>query len=62
MKKAIIPSLKINAVGLPFFEREGGKQIRKLVEKGAIRSLAVWAIDRLGRDLLDILNTIHYFN
>jgi DNA invertase Pin-like site-specific DNA recombinase len=46
---------------IPFFEREGGKDIKKLVEKKALASLSVWTIDRLGRDLRDILNTIHYF-
>jgi DNA invertase Pin-like site-specific DNA recombinase len=47
---------------VPFFEREGGKEIKRLVEKGALKTLSVWTIDRLGRDLRDILNTIHYFN
>jgi DNA invertase Pin-like site-specific DNA recombinase len=47
---------------IPFFERQGGKETQKLVEKGVITTLAVWTIDRLGRDLRDILNTIHYFN
>ena len=27
-----------------------------------LQSLSVWQIDRLGRDLRDIMNTIHYFN
>src|SRR5688500_5223941 len=47
---------------IPFFEREGGKQIKKLIEKGALTSLSVLTIDRMGRDLRDIINTIHYFN
>jgi DNA invertase Pin-like site-specific DNA recombinase len=47
---------------VPFFERPGGKQIQKLISKNAITSLSVWTIDRLGRDLRDILNTIYYFN
>lgn len=47
---------------IPFFERPGGMEIRGLVEKGAITSLATLSIDRLGRDLRDIINTIHYFN
>jgi DNA invertase Pin-like site-specific DNA recombinase len=46
---------------VPFFEREGGKEIQKLINKEAITSLSVWTIDRLGRDLRDIINTIHYF-
>src|SRR3954454_21570944 len=46
---------------VPFFEREGGKEIKKLVDNKVILSLHVWTIDRLGRNLRDILNTIHYF-
>ena len=46
---------------VPFFEREGGKEIKKLVDHEIISSLHVWTIDRLGRNLRDILNTIHYF-
>lgn len=46
----------------PFFEREGGKRIEKMVSKGQVTSLFVHQIDRLGRNLLDILNTISYFN
>ncbi|RZK25335.1 MAG: recombinase family protein [Flavobacterium sp.] len=45
----------------PFFERDGGKQILKLIEKDALGALEVWQIDRLGRNLRDIINTIHYF-
>lgn len=47
---------------IPFFERPGGIEIRSLVEKRAIQSLSALSIDRLGRDLRDIINTIHYFN
>ena len=47
---------------VPFFDREGGKKVKKLIEKKAISSLSAWSIDRLGRDLRDIINTLHYFN
>ena len=47
---------------VPFFEREGGKEIKKLTEAGVIKSLAIYSIDRAGRDLRDIINTIHYFS
>ena len=40
---------------IPFFERAGGKEIMKLVEKGILKSLSVLSIDRLGRDLRDII-------
>ena len=46
---------------IPFFERPGGSEIKKLVDEGILTSLSVWQIDRLGRDLRDIINTIHYF-
>ena len=32
---------------IPFFEREGGKEIKKLIDKGSKISLAVLSIDRL---------------
>ena len=47
---------------IPFFEREGGKQILMYIDKGLVNSLSVLQIDRLGRDLRDIINTIHFFN
>lgn len=46
----------------PFFDREGGKQIEKMVYKNQVSQITVHAIDRLGRNLLDILNTIAFFN
>jgi DNA invertase Pin-like site-specific DNA recombinase len=46
---------------IPFFERSGGADILRLVEKGVLSNLYVWQIDRLGRDVRDILNTIYYF-
>jgi DNA invertase Pin-like site-specific DNA recombinase len=47
---------------IPFFDRNGGQEILNLIEKGVLNDLYVWQIDRLGRDLRDILNTIHFFN
>jgi DNA invertase Pin-like site-specific DNA recombinase len=46
---------------VPFFERQGGKMVLDLVEKGEIEELSVFQIDRLGRDVRDIVNTIHFF-
>ena len=46
----------------PFFDRVGGKQIEKLVSKNKVTKISVHQIDRLGRNLLDILNTIAFFN
>jgi DNA invertase Pin-like site-specific DNA recombinase len=47
---------------IPFFDRNGGQEILNLIEKDILKDLYVWQIDRLGRDLRDILNTIHFFN
>lgn len=47
---------------VPFFERQGGMEIKKLIDKAGLTSLSVVSIDRLGRDLRDIINTIHFFN
>jgi DNA invertase Pin-like site-specific DNA recombinase len=47
---------------IPFSEREGGKRISELIDKGCNLEISVWSIDRLGRDVRDILNTIYYFN
>jgi DNA invertase Pin-like site-specific DNA recombinase len=47
---------------IPFFERQGGKEILGYAEKGLVGSLSVWQIDRLGRNLRDIINTIHFFS
>jgi DNA invertase Pin-like site-specific DNA recombinase len=45
---------------IPFFERDGGKKIKQLIDKKILTSLSVWTIDRLGRDLLDVLHTIQF--
>jgi DNA invertase Pin-like site-specific DNA recombinase len=34
---------------IAFFEREGGKEILKLIENEVLTSLNVWQIDRLGQ-------------
>lgn len=47
---------------IPFFERPGGKEILGYVNRGLVKSLSVWQIDRLGRNLRDIINTIHFFS
>jgi DNA invertase Pin-like site-specific DNA recombinase len=47
---------------IALFEREGGKQLLKLIEKEVLTELYVWEIDRLGRCLLDILSNIKFFN
>ncbi len=44
-----------------FCLRPGGSQIIELLNKGQITELGVWQIDRLGRNTLDILQTINQF-
>lgn len=46
---------------IPFFEREGGRKIERFLKNGEIKQLSVHQIDRLGRSLIDILNTIKAF-
>ena len=46
---------------IPFFDRDGGKKILNLLNKDISFSLHVHSIDRLGRDLKDLINTIHFF-
>jgi DNA invertase Pin-like site-specific DNA recombinase len=47
---------------IPFFKRTGGAQILKMIKQGCKLKLSVWQIDRLGRNLRDIINTIHFFS
>jgi len=47
---------------IPFFERKHAKKIRKLLDDNKMTSFNVLTIDRLGRNLQDILSTIAIFN
>lgn len=47
---------------IPFRNREGGKKAALLANEGAMDELHVWQIDRLGRSLIDILETIRFFS
>jgi DNA invertase Pin-like site-specific DNA recombinase len=44
-----------------FSERKHAKRLIKDIDKGLITEVAVSSIDRLGRNLVDIINTLHYF-
>jgi DNA invertase Pin-like site-specific DNA recombinase len=44
-----------------FALRPGGSQVIELLNNGQITELGVWQIDRLGRNMLDILQTIQRF-
>lgn len=47
---------------IPFWERPGGKEIMSYIEKGIVAKISAITIDRLGRDMLDILNTLSFLN
>jgi DNA invertase Pin-like site-specific DNA recombinase len=46
---------------VPFQDRPSGRRILQALQAGELQSLVVHSLDRLGRDLLDILNTIRLF-
>lgn len=46
---------------IPFAERPQGANILKLVTEGKIDTIYVHSIDRLGRNNIDVLNTINFF-
>ena len=46
---------------LPFQDRPAGKMVIDTMIKGDLEQLVVHSLDRLGRDLLDILKTIELF-
>jgi len=47
---------------VPFFDRPSGMKIKEMCDSGDLKQVSVLQIDRLGRNMLDILNTIHYFS
>ena len=47
---------------VPFQEREGGRRVLELLNKNHLSELSVWQIDRIGRDIRDIINTHHIFS
>ena len=47
------------AVG--FKHREKGKELIKAIEDGKVDFISVTAVDRLGRNLSDLINTLEYF-
>ena len=45
-----------------FFDRPGGQQVKALIDKGVKFQLEVHCVDRLGRDIINILETIRFLN
>ena len=46
---------------VPFTDREQGKELIKAIENSEINYISVSSIDRLGRNLYDILTTLEFF-
>ncbi|MDT0643317.1 recombinase family protein [Zunongwangia sp. F363] len=44
-----------------FLERPKGKELVEAIEKGEVNFVSVTAVDRLGRNLVDVLQTLEYF-
>jgi DNA invertase Pin-like site-specific DNA recombinase len=47
---------------IPLFDREGGKRLQALIQSDVQIEVSVHSIDRLGRDLKDILVSLDYFS
>jgi DNA invertase Pin-like site-specific DNA recombinase len=45
---------------IPMFDRPGGIELLSLIDKGIVKSISIWTIDRCGRDLRDIINFLHF--
>jgi DNA invertase Pin-like site-specific DNA recombinase len=46
---------------IPFIKRENAKLLIEQVKKGNIKNVSVSSIDRLGRNIIDVLQTIEFF-
>jgi DNA invertase Pin-like site-specific DNA recombinase len=53
--------LDVCSGSIAFSKREGGSKLIKAIERGEVTEIHVHSIDRLGRNLSDILNTLTYF-
>jgi DNA invertase Pin-like site-specific DNA recombinase len=47
---------------IPFNEREKGKELIQLVERGQVTELVVEELSRLGRNTIDVLTTLHFLD
>jgi DNA invertase Pin-like site-specific DNA recombinase len=41
---------------IPLFARPNGSRLKKMIDEGTLNSITIHSIDRLGRNLLDVLN------
>lgn len=64
VKKHINEMLFIDVISgaIPFKDRPKGKEVLLEIEKGSIDYISVHSIDRLGRNLYDILSTLETLN
>jgi DNA invertase Pin-like site-specific DNA recombinase len=46
----------------PFFEREKGKELKKLVDDGKIKEIVVEEFSRLGRNTGDVINVLQWLD
>lgn len=53
--------LDVCSGSIPFNKREYGSKLIKAIEQGKVCEVHVHSIDRLGRNLADILNTLNFF-
>lgn len=62
-KKEVNERVYIDRVSgtIPFNERPAAKKIIKDIDEGTVSSVVVSAIDRLGRNCIDILQTLDFF-
>jgi len=47
---------------ISFFERKGSKKILSLIRLNKVESLHITSIDRIGRNIIDILQVVEYLN
>jgi DNA invertase Pin-like site-specific DNA recombinase len=47
---------------IPFFEREKGKELKKLVEEGKVKELVVEEISRVGRCMGETINVLQWLD
>ena len=45
---------------IPFFDRPGGEELKKLVDEKKVEKISIWSIDRSARNMLDLLNFLKY--
>lgn len=52
----------VSSGSIPFFDRSGGKQFLNILKKDNVKELHIQSIDRLGRNIIDILQVVQYLN